>query len=171
MDRSLVLGKAILKGWPSLGFMDRSLVLGKAILKGWPSLSFMDRLLVLGKAILKGWPSLSFMDRSLVLGKAILKGWPSLSFMDRSLVLGKAILKGWPSLSPGLARGTTSHAPTLGQRQRGPTLKGLNQPTTVETASTLSGLSVSQPTQGRRCRAKPGLSDCNPVGVAADNRH
>jgi hypothetical protein len=50
-----------------------------------------------------------------------------------------------------------------------PTLKGLNQSTTAEMASTLSGLYVSTPTQGRRCCANPGLSDCNPVGVAADD--
>ena len=34
----------------------------------------------------------------------------------------------------------------------------------------LSGLSVSQPTQGRRCCANPGLYDCNPVGDLCKSR-
>jgi len=91
-------------------------------------------------------------------------------FMERSSILGEAILKGWPSLSPGLVRGTTSHAPTLGQRQRGPTLKGLNQSTTDGIASTPSGLYVPQPTQGRRWCANPRLNDCNPVGDLCKSR-
>ena len=63
-------------------------------------------------------------------------------FMDRLMVIGKAILKGWPSLSPGLVRGTTSPAPTLGLRQKGSTLKGLNQSTNARIASTLSETSA-----------------------------
>ena len=62
--------------------------------------------------------------------------------MDRSLRLGEAILKGWPSLSPGLVRGTTSHAPTLGQRQSGSTLNGLHYSATAGLASTLSRTSA-----------------------------
>ena len=62
--------------------------------------------------------------------------------MDRSLRLREAILKGWPSLSPGLVRGTTSPAPTLGLRQKGSTLKALNQPATAAIASTLSETSA-----------------------------
>ena len=70
-------------------------------------------------------------------------------FMDRSLALGDGILKGWPSLSP-----------------------GLDQSIAAGLASTLSGLGVvTEFIQGRRWCANPGLYDCNPVGVAAENWH
>ncbi len=159
MDRLIVLGEAILKEISakisfqefrhSVGMTDSSPAIHRRV--GWRNgkrpVGTLDWPLTEGFRPSRWDGQISLGDYPAINRRATFK-CPSGTAIPLLIGVLQRSLKGWPSFSP-----------------------ELNQSTNVETASTLSGLSVSQPTQGRRWCANPGLNDCNPVGVAANNRH